>query len=59
MEPRYEFEIQSRQPGAREWDCEHTETHRRDALKVLREYQTNAPGIYRVKRVKVTEETAK
>lgn len=57
MDARYEFEIQSRQPGARDWDCEHTEQFRRDALKVLREYQTNAPGIYRVKRVRTLEPT--
>lgn len=53
----HEFEIQSRQPGSREWDCEHTEAHRRDALKVLKEYRENAPGAeYRVQRVKSTSE---
>lgn len=53
----YEFEIQSRQPGSREWDCEHTEDSRRAALKVLAEYRINAPAAeYRVQRVTIANE---
>lgn len=47
------WEVQSYCPGEG-WSTEHTEQTRRAALKILREYQENAPltGPYRVKLVR-------
>lgn len=48
----HEFDVEWRGPEG--WERVHTEPTRRAALAAARTYRENAPGLYRVRRVRQT-----
>lgn len=47
----YEYEIQRLYDGA--WETENTEIRLKDAVQSIKEYRENAPGCYRIKKVRI------
>ena len=52
--PKTEHEFDVEWHGPEGWERVHTESTRRAALAAARAYRENAPGLYRVRRVRTS-----